>query len=189
MVLNPCTVVTLKSCMPCLDTSKHDRYELFSELMNDFRNSYAGNWHRLEHIWVGFPLPHDISSNLPVKWKVRFPQLIAVLVATLLSFSGALCPSLEKVLCTRRCGCRPEIGTILRFCSAIVWRLYFTGLPTPLRVSCPAKRTQLFVFPVTCIISRSTRMKKNDTAHARTRQHHTRKAKPKQHASCRRCMI
>ncbi|CAM9311096.1 unnamed protein product, partial [Pylaiella littoralis] len=49
---------------------KELKYELFSELMNDFRNSYAGNWHRLEHIWVGFPLPHDISSNLPVKWKV-----------------------------------------------------------------------------------------------------------------------
>ena len=39
--------------------------------MRDFRDSYAGNWHCLEHIWVGFPLPHDISSNVPVKWKVH----------------------------------------------------------------------------------------------------------------------
>lgn len=51
------------------------RYKLFSELMGDFRDSYAGSWHRLEHIWVGFPLPHDISSNVPVKWKVRSRSL------------------------------------------------------------------------------------------------------------------
>lgn len=56
------------------------RYDLFSELMGDFRNSYAGNWHRLEHIWVGFPLPHDISSNIPVKWKVMFLQQLNFLL-------------------------------------------------------------------------------------------------------------
>lgn len=48
------------------------RYASLSELIADFRESYAGNWHCLEQVWVGFPLPHDVSSNVPVKWKVRF---------------------------------------------------------------------------------------------------------------------
>ncbi|CAB1098153.1 unnamed protein product [Ectocarpus sp. CCAP 1310/34] len=49
---------------------KELKYELFSKLVGDFRESYASNWHRLEQVWVGFPLPHDISSNVAVKWKV-----------------------------------------------------------------------------------------------------------------------
>ncbi|CAM9573372.1 unnamed protein product [Hapterophycus canaliculatus] len=49
---------------------KELKYGLFSELMRDFSDSYASSWHRLEQVWVGFPLPHDISSNVPVKWKV-----------------------------------------------------------------------------------------------------------------------
>ncbi|CAM9333483.1 unnamed protein product, partial [Ectocarpus sp. 13 AM-2016] len=49
---------------------KELKYELFSKLLGDFRESYASSWHRLEQVWVGFPLPHDISSNVAVKWKV-----------------------------------------------------------------------------------------------------------------------
>ncbi|CBN74564.1 conserved unknown protein [Ectocarpus siliculosus] len=49
---------------------KELKYDLFSKLVGDFRESYASSWHRLEQVWVGFPLPHDISSNVAIKWKV-----------------------------------------------------------------------------------------------------------------------
>ena len=53
-------------------TARVRRHASLSELIADFRESYAENWHCLEQVWVGFPLPHDVSSNVPVKWKVPF---------------------------------------------------------------------------------------------------------------------
>eukprot|EP00904_Undaria_pinnatifida_P013865 jgi/Undpi1/9609/HiC_scaffold_27.g12065.m1 len=61
---------------------KELRHASLSELIADFRESYAENWHCLEQVWVGFPLPHDVSSNVPVKWKRAPLQVMRADVGT-----------------------------------------------------------------------------------------------------------
>ena len=39
------------------------------DLIEDFKISYAKNFHSLITCYVGLPFPHDKSSDKPVKWR------------------------------------------------------------------------------------------------------------------------
>ncbi|CAM9250639.1 unnamed protein product, partial [Choristocarpus tenellus] len=86
------------------------RHTSFSGLLEDFRLSYARNWHKLEHVCVGFPFPHDVSSNLPIKWKVMLAHVgedqdWATAAANLDSYVACAPALLEKFTWS---GCIPD---------------------------------------------------------------------------------
>ncbi|CAM9943556.1 unnamed protein product, partial [Phaeothamnion confervicola] len=40
-----------------------------SALVEDFAHGYESCWHRVVRVSVGLPLPHDVNSEAPVKWR------------------------------------------------------------------------------------------------------------------------
>jgi Vasohibin len=50
---------------------KELRYASLAALIADYRSAYAANWHTLERVYIGLPLPHDAACNALLKWKVR----------------------------------------------------------------------------------------------------------------------
>ncbi|KAI9203230.1 Vasohibin-domain-containing protein [Polychytrium aggregatum] len=45
------------------------RYDTLEDLILDYKEAYESNWHRLQKIKLGLPVPHDLSSNDKLPWK------------------------------------------------------------------------------------------------------------------------
>ena len=48
---------------------KELRFNSLYDLIMEFRESYQTVSHELLAIYLGLPIPHDLSTDAPVKWK------------------------------------------------------------------------------------------------------------------------
>lgn len=50
---------------------KSVKYDNLSALIKDFEKSYEEVFHKLLTVYIGLPLPHDVFSDQPIKWRAN----------------------------------------------------------------------------------------------------------------------
>jgi Vasohibin len=73
LITHRCTSLVIANlCFAaCSLAYKELRYASLAALIADYRSAYSANWHTLERVYIGLPLPHDAACNALLKWKVR----------------------------------------------------------------------------------------------------------------------
>lgn len=51
--------------------NKDLQFTTLADLVEDYRQSYEACYHKLLTIYIGFPLPHDVVVDHPVKWRAN----------------------------------------------------------------------------------------------------------------------